>query len=194
MNNYPTIVIDWHLLGKATQFFTHSGFLQKETPYALPELYHSYTKPHDNSSFILNQGMFSAEPHELVGSAEQGFIYLILNHLALENDRLFSVTPCFRCDNYDLLHQPWFMKLELFHYSSDIEDLLAMINLVKQFIEQETIQPLKLVITGQNTYDLELNGIEIGSFGFRTVEGLTFIYGTGLALPRFSIANNMRLV
>lgn len=190
MSYYPHHIIDWTLLAQAAQFYSQAGFSQKETPYALPELYHSYTKPHNDPSFILNRGMFSEYPHELVGSAEQGFIYLILNSLVSINDRLFSVTPCFRCDTYDNLHQPWFMKLELFHYSSKIEDLTSMIDMVKSFCAQHTTGSLKIVVTGDNMYDLELNDIEIASFGFREVEGLTFIYGTGLALPRFSIANN----
>lgn len=32
--------------------------------------------------------------------------------------------------------------------------------------------------------DLEYKGLEIGSYGTRQIEGNTFIYGTGLALPR----------
>lgn len=191
MKIYPEVLIDWSLLAKAANFYNESGFTQKETPYALPELYHSYTKPHNDPSFILKSGMFSKQPHELVGSAEQGFIYLILNNLVNPQERFFSITPCFRTDNYDYLHQPWFMKLELFHYSSDLNDLLFMIHLVKLFFTSECKVDLKIVVTGENSYDLELNSIEVGSFGFRTVEGKTFIYGTGLALPRFSIANTM---
>lgn len=190
MSIYPEALIDWTLLAKAASFYNEAGFAQKETPYALPELYHSYTKPHNDPSFILSSGIFSQEPHELVGSAEQGFIYLILNNLVNPQERFFSITPCFRSDNYDKLHQPWFMKLELFHYSSDLNDLISMLQLVKLFFSNQSKGDLQIVETGNNSYDLELNSIEIGSFGFRTVEGITFIYGTGLALPRFSIANN----
>lgn len=188
MIKYPETLIDWSLLAKASQFYLNAGFTQKETPYALPEKYHEYTKPHKNRSFILEQDLFQNNPHELVGSAEQGFIYLLLNNLITENSRLFSVTPCFRFDTYDTLHQPWFMKLELFHYSCKIEDLINMLNLVKSFLESITEQTVNIVSTGENSYDLEINHIEVASFGFRTVENLTFIYGTGLALPRFSIA------
>lgn len=191
---YPHVLIDWSLLAKAAQFYAQAGFTQTETPYALPEVYHSYTKPHNDPSFILNNGVFKEQPHELVGSAEQGFIYLILNDLVHTQEKLFSITPCFRCDNYDDLHQPWFMKLELFHYSSEFNDIILMVNLVKKFLELQTKSPLIIVNTTVTSYDLELNGIEVASFGFRVVEGLTFIYGTGLALPRFSIADNQDIL
>ena len=187
---YPDILIDWSLLAKASQFYLQAGFVQKETPFAIAEKYHTYIKPHDNKSFVLDQGIFKEEPHELVGSAEQGFIYLLLNNQIQPFERLFSITPCFRFDTYDCLHQPWFMKLELFHYSSNIDDLKSMITLVKDFLTSISKFSVDLVNTGKNTYDLEINSIEVASFGFRVVEGLTFIYGTGLALPRFSIANN----
>jgi hypothetical protein len=39
-------------------------------------------------------------------------------------------------------------------------------------------------------YDLEINGIEVGSYGRREVGDFTWVYGTGLALPRFSQALN----
>jgi hypothetical protein len=38
-------------------------------------------------------------------------------------------------------------------------------------------------------HDIELNGIEIGSYGWRQNQDIIWAYGTGLAEPRFSIAN-----
>jgi hypothetical protein len=40
-------------------------------------------------------------------------------------------------------------------------------------------------------YDLECNGIEIGSYGIRSCEYLEWIYATGLAEPRMSIVKNI---
>lgn len=37
-------------------------------------------------------------------------------------------------------------------------------------------------------YDLLLSGIEVGSYGFREYKNNKWIYGTGLAEPRFSQA------
>jgi hypothetical protein len=39
-----------------------------------------------------------------------------------------------------------------------------------------------------DTYDIEINGIEVGSYGIRSVDDVQYIYGTGLALPRYSTA------
>lgn len=42
--------------------------------------------------------------------------------------------------------------------------------------------------TGVMSWDIELNGIEIGSYGVRTCPFLQWSYGTGLAEPRFGRA------
>jgi hypothetical protein len=39
--------------------------------------------------------------------------------------------------------------------------------------------------------DLTINGIEVGSYGKREFKNIKWIYGTGLAEPRFSIANGI---
>ncbi len=189
MFKYPTELIDWELLARANAYYKLQGFEQIETPYATPIAYHKETKPHDNPSFILNDGIFKDNEHELVASAEQGFIYKLLNNQII-NKKLQSITPCFRYDNYDELHQSWFMKLELFHYSDKIEDLEDMINIVKIFMDHISLNGSETSLIETNLgYDLFLNGIEVGSYGFRDVEKKKFIYGTGLALPRFSIAD-----
>lgn len=185
---YPTFTIDYILLAKAVDFYLKNSYFQIETPFAIPEFYHYYTKPHNDQTFVLKDGIFNHDRHELVGSAEQGFIYMLLNNQLDLSKKLFSVTPCFRADNYDKLHQPWFMKLELFHYSSNENDLMNMLQLVKHFYEQQTTLPVNIKQTGNHCYDLEINNIEVGSYGFRKVEDYTFIYGTGLALPRFSMS------
>lgn len=188
---YPNVTIDWILLSKSVDFYSRENYFQIETPFAIPEFYHFYTKPHNDQSFVLNDGMFHNNTHELVGSAEQGFIFLLLNNQLDLSKKLFSVTPCFRVDNYDQLHQPWFIKLELFHFSSHEDDLKNMLQLAKTFYEKQTSFPVNIQQTGDYSYDLEINNIEVGSYGFRHVEDYTFIYGTGLALPRFSITTKL---
>ena len=166
---YPHYPIDWILLAKAHEHYSSHEFKYKETPYAIPLDYHSGTKPHDNQSFVLDKGIFEIEKHELVGSAEQGFIYQLINNEIKVNDKLFSISPCFRYDNYDLLHQPWFMKLELFHFSNNFEELLNMIMLAKKFLKNNTKEEVSIVKISENMYDLEVNKIEVGSFGCGTV-------------------------
>ena len=46
------------------------------------------------------------------------------------------------------------------------------------------------VVPTKEGYDLMINGIEVGSYGLRMGNGYEWVYGTGLAEPRFSVAIN----
>lgn len=186
-NSFLTMpTIDWALLGKAYEYYK-KYYTYQETPFAVPETCTQLTKPHNDQSFILNDGLFYRQPHELVGSAEQGFIYLALQNKLVSN-KLFSISPCFRSENYDATHLPWFMKLELFHLSNTEEDVFAMMEIVKDFLITNCPGNYEKIQTSEQSWDIILNNIEIGSYGIRKVENLEFIYGTGLALPRLSQA------
>ena len=186
-NNTP---IDWSLLANAVMFYTRIGYVQIETPWALPVEYMEGTKPHDKQTFVMDSGRFDLQPHELVGSAEQGFSYLLANDL-LPEGKYFSVTPCFRDDNYDATHQPWFLKLELFIRNTDPSrhqaGLMRMTAVCKQYFESLTDQECSIVPLG-DTFDIMLNGVEVGSYGIKKSQFGEYIYGTGLALPRFTSA------
>lgn len=180
--------IDWGLLSQAQQYY-QKYFNYQETPFAVPTAYNALTKPHFDPSFFLSKGIFQEQEHELVGSAEQGFIYLALNQ-QLKSDRLFSISPCFRTENFDELRHPWFMKLELFHLASSIEDVLKIVDIAHEFFNQVHSGQYSIIKTSDISWDILLNNIEIGSYGLRVLkeQNLTFVYGTGLALPRFSQA------
>lgn len=184
------IPTDWVLLSQAFQFYQKIGYQYCEVPYLLPEGYTHLTKPHNDRSYILQDSLFSQQNQELVGSAEQSFIYLMVNK-QLPNHKLCAITPCFRTDNYNNTHFPWFMKCELFQLSDNIEDCQWMI--YDAFTFYSTVAPysqLEVIQTGHESWDINYNGIEIASFGLRRFNFGTFIYGTGLALPRFTIAQN----
>lgn len=177
--------INWLLLAQAQNYYVEHGFLYCEVPYLIPEQYGALTKPHNDQSFVLNNHLFAEQAHELVGSAEQGFIYLLATN-QLKGDKLITVTPCFRTENYGMLHLPWFMKCELFHLSNSLEDCQKMIKIAYDFYFKHCqARHLEIVQTDQESWDINLNGIEIASFGLRHLEFGNFIYGTGLALPRF---------
>lgn len=186
--NYPSI--NWALMAYASYFYSSRGYVNKETPWLIPTDYTKLTKPHQDASFVQSSGMFEKSPHELVGSAEQGFIYLICNNLIIPG-KYFSVSPCFRVEKYDSLHQPWFMKLELIQYGTDVNEqsLEKLISDAFTFFSHHTKGKLQVVELQDNTFDINLNGIEIGSYGIRKANDKPYIYGTGLALPRFSLAN-----
>lgn len=189
-SSYPHI--NWTLLAKAQQYYANHNYHYCEVPYLIPESYGMLTKPHNDRSFILDSDLFASSPHELVGSAEQGFLYLMVNK-QLKHDKLFSITPCFRTENYNgTTHFPWFMKCELFHKSSKLQDCQNMLQDAMHFFEQFTDKNnLNIIQTTNESWDIELNGIEIGSYGLRHFSFGSFIYGTGLALPRFDIAHNL---
>jgi hypothetical protein len=54
-------------------------------------------------------------------------------------------------------------------------------------MEEETSHAVDLVMTAEG-YDLEIGGIEVGSYAARTADGMSWTCGTGLAEPRFSTA------
>ncbi len=186
----PYPMIDWVLLTNTSEHYQSLGFRQIEVPWCVPETLNIPTKPHSDRSFVQTIDMFAKQPHELVGSAEQGFQYLIQQG-KLQAGKYWSISPCFRVDDYDALHLPWFVKLELCHIVDDTEDKqTALFHIVSQCAAWfDRIGPVSNIVPIGDTYDIEVNGIEVGSYGIREVAGTSYIYGTGLALPRFSIAN-----
>lgn len=186
---YP--LIDWGILHRACTHYSTLGYEQKETPWIIPENYGRTTKPHIDRSFVQNKDMFKNQPHELVGSAEQGFIYLLFNNL-LSQGKYFSVSPCFRVDNYDSTHLPWFMKVELLIYSPGNEEiyLKSILQDSLSFFRLNTKNICEIISLNDGTYDINLNGIEIGSYGIRNIENIQYVYGTGVALPRFNLADS----
>lgn len=130
-----------------------------------------------------------------VGSAEQSFVQLQLDG-KLPIGRYMSMTPCFRDEALlDKLHQQHFMKLELYVTENINEktfnELVKLAQLVSLCLADEnhdyTMDDIMIIKNGGNR-DIEINGIEVGSYGIREYEGTTWIYGTGCAEPRFTLA------
>ena len=134
----------------------------------------------------------------LVGSAEQSFLDRAWMGKDLRGKRV-AITPCFRTESeYSDSHCRYFMKVELWHGgTSDDVDLLSMAEDARTFMDLELRQRgvydrlVQRAITADG-FDLELNDVEIGSYGKRrTLSGTPYIYGTGLAEPRFSYATDL---
>jgi len=66
------------------------------------------------------------------------------------------------------------------------EDLLGMIDVARRFFKKESGYAVDVSKISENTYDMSINGVEVGSYGIRRCEYLEWIYGTGCAEPRFS--------
>lgn len=124
---------------------------------------------------------------DLVGSAEQSFVSV---ERLLKPGKFMSLTPCFRDEpKTSDLSRYVFMKLELFcNDYCDAKSLLAMIEDARYVMGEVTEHGIELVETSEG-FDLNINGIEVGSYGIREYQGYSYLYGTGLAEPRFSIAS-----
>lgn len=178
-------MIDYKLLDDSEQYYEISGFKRVESPWTVTQEIIDITLPPDSKPHKLQ--------HEdgkcLVGSGEQSFLYLYLKGF-LPLGKFQTITPCFRSDHFDFTHTKYFVKNELI-WTDDvsIENLKNICNIALDFFSKY-FKVLRLVNTGNNTFDIEVcvNGkaYEVGSYGIRSCEFLTWIYGTGLAEPRTS--------
>ena len=198
MNNfsaadYLATPINWGLLARAQAFYASKGFQYRETPWSVPTEINALTRPADTPAWFEHE--FQGRTHELVASAEQGFLYQLKQH-NLPPGMHQSISPCFRVEPlYGEYHQPWFMKLELC-VVTEKDNAPAALRMVLQAaygLYQSHCDAGSIVQTqvSDTQFDLELNGIEIGSYGIRKLDSCAFIYGTGLALPRFDIARKV---
>lgn len=144
---------------------------------------------------ITEDKYFNAGNEELfVGSAEQSLIYAYKQGL-LQPGLYQAITPCFRKgDNESEFHRELFMKNELIFIYTDrvrYSKLLHVVSAAARFFKQYVpTNKLNVVETGIDSCDILLNGIEIGSYGCRKVGDIQWIYGTGLAEPRFTMVLN----
>lgn len=167
----------------AMEFYERYGeFENIEVPWFVSQTADDATKPQNRRSFTTIMG-------NLVGSAEQSFIQMMIDG-QLGKGRFQTLTPCFRDDFRGDLHLPTFMKLELIDTNPDT-NVLEVVDFAKSCFENLGLKTD--VKKKTNEYDLVIQSkkfgeIEVGSYGKRTFEGFTWVYGTGLAEPRFSRA------
>lgn len=174
-------VIDWERLMRALAFYRRKGFLQCELNWDAPRDVCALTCPEPDR-------MYGFEDNVLVGSAEQAFMHAQKTGY-LPAGRYVSITPCFRRENEETeTHKRQFMKVELYasHAAGD-EIAEEFADLARQFMSTETDETVDLVRTAEG-WDLEIGGIEVGSYSARRLGGMEWTCGTGLAEPRFSMA------
>lgn len=182
--------IDYNLLNKALKYFSKRGFKQVEVPWRV-------SKEAINATFNSNES-FKSDDKFLVGSAEQGFLELQLQGKLTSSGQYMSVSPCFRNEKVDYYHQQEFIKLELIYFSNfeiskdDIQFVVFRQFVVSFITKKLNIKPSDIIIMQTNdknslySEDILINGFEYGSYGVRKFNDIYYIYGTGIALPRFS--------
>lgn len=183
--------IDYEMLGQAVAEYEKRGYRYVECPWMVPDHAIRATLPGDAPYWEAavrceyDEGRRDAfvESYGLVGSAEQSFLTL-----DLPPGHYVGVTPCFRWEvEENIFTRHTFMKVELFvnHEESELMrvmddafEVMSMLGNTNQIVTVPT----------EEGYDFNLFGIEVGSYGERATSELAWIYGTGLALPRFSAA------
>ena len=187
-------MINYLHIADAERFYSKFGFQRISVPWAVPRSTMEITSPPDATLFPLSE-----EEGCLVASGEQSFLHMMLRD-DLPRGKWMCITPCFRDNGRDELHQPYFLKLELFNTSDVSSDSLQeTIYSCRRFFERYTAVDVVAVEPEYNigidvpdsTYDIVTaeHRIELGSYGIRHhPEAGPWIFATGVAEPRLSIA------
>lgn len=175
-------MIDYARLARAVEYYEEHGFTRVESPWLVTPSVVDITAPKGIRRLELKD-----KKKELVASGEQSFLYLYLKGF-LPKGKFQTITPCFRDEVFDLSHCKYFMKNELI-VTDDVGEraLSSIVEQAQTFLQNETkfsVTPLKT----EEGFDLMLGDYEIGSYGIRHTEYLSWIYGTGLAEPRMTMA------
>lgn len=191
MNDRPCdMLIDWELLYDAKRFYQQ--YLEStyiEVPWIVDP---------DVAGITTDQNEIDTSYGRLVGSAEQGFLQLVKEGKIFNKEIIYhSISPCFRADTMDELHERHFMKLELFELlgktSNEEKRLREIGGEAFKFFRGQKLE-CEIVPTGNLMYDIVSKNlkIEVGSYGIKShdfggdIGEIKWVYGTGLALPRFS--------
>lgn len=177
--------IDWGRIGRAVEHYSgdRGHYAYVEAPWVVDEKYTRVTYPHSHA--------FKTTYGDLVGSAEQGLLALSAEGKILDSSsvrhRYVACGPCFRDHQpKDKFHNPYFMKVELYLPHRSERDVGILIRSAAQFFASEGAVPE--IVKTEEGWDIYVAGIEVGSYGFRQVWDHMWVYGTGLAEPRFSQA------
>jgi hypothetical protein len=178
-------MIDYRKLADSIDFFEKHGFKRIEAPWWVSQEIMNITAPKDKvSDFFI--------PHNrkcLVASGEQSFLYTAAKG-RLPPGRYQTTTPCFRDEAIGVLHKKCFMKNELIITDTVTEQALHDV-IVQCFGFFSTQVPDRERLTTVQTevgFDIEYDGIEVGSYGMRSCDFMDWIYATACAEPRLSRA------
>ncbi len=171
--------IDYDYIAAAISFYEKEGYSYIELPWLASKESMNVTSP-------INRKLFETFSGCLLASGEQAFIE---GRNYLPKGKFMCATPCFRDEPLlDKYHHPSFFKVELIETHSNLaDDMEDMIVDALCFFSKYIGKSDKLEVIGtEEGKDISLNGVELGSYGLRTYNGFDWVYGTGLAEPRFS--------
>lgn len=181
----------WHRLSRALSHYPSCQYV--DVPWTVDQRTMLITCP--EKRYITN-----SDAGCLVGSAEQSFLHLLRTDRLAEGDYI-AVTPCFRhmdaLEQADDMHCAYFMKAELIIARFEEMPEAFLFNLVQaayDYFKSELAlaglgaEWLAISALPDGTIDINLNEIEIGSYGQRRHGNIFWTYGTALAEPRFTRA------
>lgn len=179
------VTVNWSKLHDAKCVWEAHGYQYIETPYwvtreAIEMTFPADVEPHKNRYHVEGTDRY------LVASGEQGFAQMMIDG-TLPPGRYCTIGPCFRDDAIDELHQNHFVKLEIIDTTGSASALGDMISTAQELFSYMCLSK-PVLVEYQGGYDIEIAGVEVGSYGFREANGFGWAYGTGLAEPRLSIA------
>lgn len=171
--------IDWARIAAAEEFYAAAGFTPVAVPWVVGDAAYRATLPADASPYATLGGY-------LVASGEQSFLQLLDQGVDLCAAQ--CTTPCFRDEDHDSWHAPYFLKVELLR-ADDTSDaaLEAMIDTAASFLSTY-IPVTRLRLPDGSTDLVTADGVELGSYGRRRRHGHTWLFGTGVAEPRLAAA------
>lgn len=196
--------IDYGLIADATGIYEGLGYKRIEAPWWVTADIANITKPTGVPES--NNYKLSVNGKCLVASGEQSFLYLA-NKGFLPPGKYQTVTPCFRNEAYDAYHSKQFIKLELIeliaegayapqdavvkvarHALSFFKRQAGSLATNLRLIPTGVKDPIACAKTEQLDIVFELDGqqVELGSYGARETTFAVWVYGTGIAEPRFS--------
>lgn len=178
-------------LARCLAYWQREGCQYVALPWLAPARYTDATKPPCVSTPDL------VTPYgNLLASGEQAFL-MLADQGRLQGSRFVGWTPCFREEAFDETHHFYFTKVEVFVRCSSEQAMPTLLELVahaRAWLRSEVLhaggdlQDLSTVCVAPDQFDLELRGVEVGSYGIRQFAGFCYVYGTGCAEPRFTQA------
>lgn len=168
-------IIDTDLLMRAMGFYQKLGYKPITAPMLVDKDVVELTLPKGNKARE-HLGKY------YVGSAEQSFYQLIKDGMKPDGSYMM-ITPCERDEVEDRLHLGIFLKVELI---STVKTEYEILKDASDFLSDNHIG--NIWVETDEGFDLEVNGIEVGSYGVREYLGYSIKFGTGVAFPRLTQA------
>lgn len=177
-------MIDYGRIDRSIDYYSGIGFTRIESPWTVTEEVSGITRPPGAKDWKI-----IGKEKVLVASGEQSFLYLYLKGF-LPKGCFQTVTPCFRDEPFDNTHSKYFIKNELICTDTVTERRLEdLVQTCFDFFEKELgYSPDLKIIRTESGYDINWRDIELGSYGIRGCNFIDWIYATGLAEPRASMA------